>query len=217
MKLVFAFFFFFLSSSVFSNELALHERNGMEEEEWKKIYEWIRRPDVSAKDLKEKAINLEAYSLKYQETFLGRAVKRKETSVVKKLIEAGVSMKIYYQDQASITPLSWSVTFRDRDSPVDLEFINLLVTQDTLNQQTGVYKRTPLDIATVMQDLEMIEFLLKKGADRYIKNADDQIPLDYAYENYEKEKDSEGKELWLKIIKLLEEGDPKIVLLLKTK
>ena len=107
----------------------------------------------------------------YGETALFKAVRQKERNIIKQLLQSGASVS--ERNDGNSTPFFVAVELY---SPIDILEILINAGADIDIQDKGGF--TPLMIALQNCDLETLTFLIKKNANRNIKNNQGKSVLD---------------------------------------
>ena len=151
------------------------------------------------------------------QNILHHAVLIKDKKIIKYLVEYDCDNNLLKmnKDKKGKTPIDLDKTksFQDEFYTVwdaskknDVNLLNKLINElkyYKVNEQTYLYKNTPLHYAVKNKSERAILFLLKNGADKNIRNSNGLTPLD----TIEKIKFPEKK--WIKIVKRLLNGEIK--------
>lgn len=118
------------------------------------------------------------------------AVEEGNPRIIKLLVKAGASLSV--KDGSGFTPLHYVANYEGKESKSLLEAMASTISKDTINIQSN-NGFTALHIASALGHLEIVETLLKFGADWTVTDNEGKSPLDHAISNGERFKDLSQK------------------------
>ncbi len=115
------------------------------------------------------------------------ACRQRQAETVRALLESGIDPNIRNErlpnGDGNNTPLWFAVQGRQ---PADLRILEQLILRGADINAQGEYGTTALHIACAWGQLEAVKYLVEKGADLEIKDADGLTPKDVVEQGYEK-------------------------------
>ncbi|KAL3079644.1 hypothetical protein niasHS_013926 [Heterodera schachtii] len=109
-------------------------------------------------------------------TSLAHAVLSKHVDVVRLLVESGADVGVF-DNETLRSPLTIAINEQEN---LDTEIVRLLVKPGANINSADINGRTPLILATSLENVEIVRLLLDAGANPNILDNENQTALDYA-------------------------------------